>query len=138
MTNWQTNKPDSPGIWWWCDGVSDEVKEYLAWKGMHGSYIAMIGKNGTTGVSHELHNAPDGYWLKQPTPPAFFAPKPPTLEWDEIWEAEYIWLHVDDKRRWLYKRGIRFVSCDVDGNPQATGDWGDAKNNYKLIRKVSP
>lgn len=124
MNNWQTNKPDSPGIWWWCDGVSDEVKCYRVFK-ESGDLLEIMW--------HEPVSYSEGYWLKQPTPPAFIAPKPPTLVWDEIWEATY-----EGERRWLYRKGDRLLSMTDEGEPSATTSWDWASVNYQLIRKVSP
>ena len=136
---WQTNKPDSPGVWWYCDGINSTVYQYHAWLPVEPRELFIASVTPPDGRTEYVRafpatNAPEGYWLKQDTPPAFIAPKPPKVEWDEVWEAQY--KYSDGKPpRWIYKKGERFVATNLEGIPQATGHVRELCN-YTLIRKV--
>jgi hypothetical protein len=128
--NWTSTKPNSPGVWWYCDGVSEEVQRWGVYGDGDDLIAGQVNNEGRIYDSRLVAFVPDGFWCKQDAPPAHIAPKPPAMQ---MWLAE---INSSKAIRYIVRVGDRFTALNENCQFCGSGFWNGIGQTYTLIRKV--
>lgn len=122
MTDWTPEKPTTPGLYHWCDGVTEEVTVASVTESYRSWFVSFTGH-----LPVHMERV-GGYWRPVPTPAPYIKPVPPKVSF-EVWEGETL------------EAGYRLLHVYEGGDCMAFGSDGKFKcfghrSHYTNLRRV--